>query len=594
MISLEEAPARVSARSGVAGVRLAYGLAVALLVLVRIPTLVTPFTMDDYAQIAMMDGDYPSAHTGPFDQYDFVDDADRTALMERGILPWWIHPKLVVRFFRPLSSLLLYIDHHLFGRNALACHVHSLAWWALACVALYALIKQTLSERVARIAVLVFALSPCHVTPLAWVANREALVSTALGIAALGFYARWRESGREKNGARDAAAAFALFALAMTAGEYSVCFGGYVLAIEAVYLLRRPEPLWRRILGVSVFLVPTIAYVVARSSLGYGARYCGLYHDPSWNFARFSEGAPRRFGVLLSIGWLGFDLFRALLMPGPMLVAVLVVAAVVAAVPLRGAFVALDPRRRLNATWLLVGSYPAMIPMIAVEANPRLLGIAMIGISAAVALAIDRVWFPLAPEPRRGTPELAAVIALVLAFIHIVRAPIDDWLAGRVTTAVAQGIDRDMAWTHDRLAGKSLAVVIRGESPMSAIFSPCMLGDEKNVPWRILSYEAGRVLVLRTGDRTLELVASPKPIFPMVPRLVFRDYDGTLRPGESVEVGAMKATVLQLDKDGMPRRIRYEFDRSLDDKSILWLRESEGKFFEQPLPKAGFGEPIDP
>jgi hypothetical protein len=589
MTSLEEAPARLSARSGLAGIRLAYGLAVAFLVLVRIPTLVTPFTMDDYAQIAMMDGDYPSAHTGPFDQYDFVDDADRAALMERGILPWWIHPKLVVRFFRPLSSLLLYVDHHVFASNALASHVHSLAWWALACIALYALFTRTLSERVARIAVLVFALSPCHVTPLAWVANREALVSTALGIAALSLYARWRE----KRSARDAVASFVLFALAMTAGEYSLCFGGYVLAIEGVYLLRRPEPVGRRLLGMAVFLVPTIAYVVARSSLHYGARFCGLYHDPSWNFSRFSEGAPRRFGVLLSVGWIGLDLFHALFMPGPMLVAVLALAAVLIALPFRRAFAALEPRTRLNATWILVGSFPAMIPMIAVEANPRLLGIAMIGISATVALAIDRAWFPPAPEPRRGMPELAGALALVLAFIHIVRAPIDDWLAGRVTTAIAKGIDGDMAWAHDRLAGKSLAVVIRGESPMSAIFSPCMLGDEKHVPWRVLSYEAGRVLVLRTGDRTLELVASPKPIFPMVPRLVFRDYDGTLRAGDSVEVGAMKATVLQLDKDGMPRRIRYEFDRSLDDRSILWLRESEGKFFEQPLPKTGFGEPID-
>jgi hypothetical protein len=117
-----------------------------------------------------------------------------------------------------------------------------------------------------------------------------------------------------------------------------------------------------------------------------------------------------------------------------------------------------------------------------------------------------------------------------------------------------------------------------------------MLAEARGIPWRVLSYEAGRVLVLRTSDRSVELVASPRPIFPMGPREVFRDFDASLRAGDVVQMDGMKATVVQLDKDGFARRVRFDFDRSLDDPSILWLKESDGGFVEQPPPKTGYGD----
>jgi hypothetical protein len=76
----------------------------------------------------------------------------------------------------------------------------------------------------------------------------------------------------------------------------------------------------------------------------------------------------------------------------------------------------------------------------------------------------------------------------------------------------------------------------------------------------------------------------------MGPRQVFRDFDGSLRVGDVVQVGGMKATVLQLDKAGFARRVRFDFDRSLDDPSILWLKESGDTFVDQPPPKIGYGD----
>ena len=74
-----------------------------------LPALRSPYLLDDYLHQSMVDGTFPG-HRGPFNLYDFVNDTDRAVMLERGILPWWADPELKVRFFRPLSSLLLWID----------------------------------------------------------------------------------------------------------------------------------------------------------------------------------------------------------------------------------------------------------------------------------------------------------------------------------------------------------------------------------------------------------------------------------------------------------------------------------------------------
>src|SRR5882672_3381260 len=235
------APSEASVRLGRARIA-ALAAAVALALLVRAPALGAPLMLDDYAQHSMTEGRYPTSTgspgmgpgarsaAGPFDLYDFIDDSNRAALLERGIIPWWTHPKLVVRFFRPLASALLWADYRVVGSHSFWHHLHSILWWGLATLAVRALLRRSLSERAARMGTAVFALAPCHAVPVVWLANREVLVSTALGTAALAVYARWREGRRP----RDGVVSFALFSLAMSAGEYTLCFAGYVLAIEAV------------------------------------------------------------------------------------------------------------------------------------------------------------------------------------------------------------------------------------------------------------------------------------------------------------------------------------------------------------------------
>jgi hypothetical protein len=560
-----------------------------LVVLVHLPALQAPLILDDYAHMAMIDGKYVG-HRGVFDLYDFVDGSNRAAAIDLGVIPWWTTPDFVVRFFRPLASALLWIDYRVFGHGGgVAAHLDSLLWWGVGTVAVYALLAGAFSRRVGWIGGFVFALAACHVLPLAWVASRAALLSTATGALALGTYSRWREQRRP----RDGVASAALFALAAAAGEYTLCFTGYALAIEAT---RGREGVARRTLGAATFALPIGAYLLARSLLHYGAHGGGLYHDPLHDIGTFARGAPRRLAVLLTSAWLAIDDHWSVAAPAGTLAVMTLVGAAVLAMPVAKTIASLDSVQKRRAIWLLAGSFISIAPVLSVEASVRLLGPSMIGVSGIIALVIDRAWFPPVPQPRRGWAELSSLVALGLAFVHLARAPIDTLMGLRAVAALNGADTYRMRWVAEHAPGHSEVVAIRTVSAPALVFAPFTIGGPTPVRWRVLTFMSGRPLLLRTGQRAIELVASTaQPLFPVGPGQLFRDRDEVYRAGDVVNLEGMKVTILQIDdKNGLPRRIRYEFDRDLDDPSILWVTEGDWGFREQELPVKGYGEPMQP
>jgi hypothetical protein len=580
--------ARAPARSGLARRRnwLLSALVVGI-VFVHLPALRAPLILDDYAHMAMVDGEYVG-HRGPLGLYDFIDDTNRAAAVDLGVIPWWTTPDFVVRFFRPLSSGLLWLDYRIFGHSGFMTHLHTLVWWAAGALAVHWLLRRAFSPRVAWIGASIFALASCHDFPLGWVASRAAVVSTALGTFAIAAYARWREERR----LRDALGGMALFALAMAAGEYSLCFTGYALAIEAT---RGRERLARRALGLAPFAAPLVAYLALRGALHYGAHGGGLYHDPLHDFGAYARGAPRRLGVLLTTAWLGVDDVVVAGMSSLRLGLVALGGAALLAIPVASALRGLDVVRRRRATWLLAGSLISLGPVLSVEASARLLGASMVGVSAVLALVIDDAWYPAVLPPRRGVAELTSFIALGLAFVHLVLAPIDTWFRLRTLAFFNQAVVDRMNWVAQRARGRSEVIAIRVDSGPALVFTPYMLGAPATVRWRVLTFESGRSLLLRTGDRSIELVASPNPLFPVGPGELFRDFDRKFVAGDTVATEGMNVTILQIDeKNGLPKRIRFDFDRDLDDPSYLWVTEGAEGFREQELPPTGYGDPILP
>ena len=559
-------------------------------VVVFMPSLTTPFLLDDYLHVSMLEGTFPAKRSA-FDLYDFINDTDRPVLVARGLLPWWSHPHLQVRFFRPLASALRWADHQAFGTRPLPLHLHSLAWWVLAVLAARRLFRRALSPRAARIALIAFALAPCHALPLGWLANREALISLALGTVALGAHLRWREGG----GLRWAVLGAAGFSASLLAGEYGLGFAGYVLAREIV---ERGRPLVRRALGLATFALPAAGYLLVRALLGYGSYGSGFYADPFSETATFLREVPRRLGTLLVEGWFSLDndtLTAAT--PGWLLALVVALAAALLYLPLRRAYRALDAGRRSMVAWLSLGSVLALPPMVAVMPSPRLLGASMLGVAVAVGMLLDHAWFGApAPAPeRRGARELAGLAALALGFAHLVHAPVTSWLVGQSFRETAASFREHVEELRARLGDMRDAEIGVLRAFGSSFFLPFAL-DERGKPplrWRILA-QTGHALVLARDAHTLDIVVpEDAALFPPGVGNLFLPASSRLAAGTVIHVPGMRVTILEVGREG-PRAARFRLDRRLDASSLVWLTEGRAGFAQAELPQIGFGLPFDP
>ena len=562
---------------------------VAIGALIFSPALSSPLFLDDYLQGAMVEGTFPAKRSA-FDLYAFVDDGDRGALQARGLLPWWTDPRLTIRFFRPLSSALLWVDHTVLSHRALPMHLHSLAWWLAAVLSARALFVRLLSPRVALFATAIFALAPCHALPLAWVANRETLVCLVFGALALGAQARWRDDRRP----RDALFATAFFVLALLGGgEYGLCFGGYVVAMD----LGRRESIGRRLSGWLPFVVPALAYLAVRGMLGYGTAASGFYSDPLREPGAFLTNAPFHAVALLATGWLTLDAEQWRLGASRWMLAAIVLATMVGlVVPIRRAFAALEPRQRAALTWLLVGSLLALVPTLAVVPARRLLGVSMLGVAATVAVLLDRAWFPNRGEPavaRGRAASLAALAALGLGFAHLVHGPGTSWLQTEQHRADASDFASRVTWLRGRVGDPRAARVgiLRGTA--GVFFAPFAMHPRGVTParWCVLA-QAGHVLALRRDVYTLDLVATQgRGLYPIGERNLYRSEGAPLRKGDVITVPGMRVTILESGAAG-PRSARFVFDE--DPETLVWANETFSETTEIELPAVDFGEPFDP
>ena len=571
---------QMTSRSWTAGIVVLGALAVGAVA--NRAALHAPLEMDDVAQRAMIEGTL-TPRRGPLNLYDFVADDNRAALLERGVIPWWSDPHLVTRFLRPLPSVLVWLDHRLFGYGALGPHILSFLWWVGAVLAAHLLYRRALGTGPALAATLVFALSPTFAIPLVWAANRNVIVTLSFGAIALTLYARWRDDRRRVQGIATAAA----FSATALTGEYALCLVGYLVAFE---LCRRAEPARRRLTGVLPALVPFLLYTVARAALGYGAMASGFYRDPTADFSAYVDALPRAMSTLLAASWLGVDVlspwlassaFRAILLLGGV---ALVVATVWRA--RQGRPIA---DHRGGAQWLACGSVIALLPLASTEPSRRLLGVAAIGVSGAVGAILAAGIRPVSPPVRRAA--LIGVAALAV-FVHVVSAPFQT--RGLSRDAVEETIANLARFNTVPGRARSLdtTLVIRANFGLTVLSAPYLLREGAPKHWWVLSHTFAQTAAIRTSPRSIEVVQEKVPLFPIGPTGIVRT--ARFNAGDVVEIPGLRATVLRVDDGGRPMTVRYEFDRDLDSSDVAWIAEGRSGFVEVVPPSVGIGVRLAP
>jgi hypothetical protein len=540
-----------------------------------------PIEMDDVAQRAMIEGTL-TPRRGPFNLYDFVADDNRAALMDRGVIPWWSDPHLVTRFLRPLPSVLVWLDHRLFGYGAFGPHALSFLWWAAAVLTAHMLFRTALGTWPALAATVVFALSPTVAIPLVWVANRNVLVTLAFGAAALALYVRWRNDRRPVQGVATAAA----FGATALTGEYALCLSGYLITFE---LCRGVEPARRRLTGALPAIVPFVLYVVVRAALGYGATASGFYRDPTTDSGAYAEALPRTFSSLFAAAWLGVDVmspwldsaaFRTILILGGV---GLVVGTLWRA-----------QRSRADAGtggswWLASGSVIGLLPLAATEPSRRLLGVAAIGVSGAVGVLLVQAIRRIGPPVRRAALIGVAVVA---AFVHLAAAPLQT---RRLSVgAVEDTIDHLARFSTVPRRARSVdtTLVVRAQYGLTVLSAPFLLRGEAPKHWWVLSHTFDQTAAIRTSPKSIEVVQEKVPLFPIGPTGIVRTTP--FLAGDVVQLSGLRATVLRVDEAGRPMAVRYEFDRNLDSSEVAWISEGRSGFVEVVPPPVGIGVRLTP
>ncbi len=549
--------------------------------------LLAGFALDDYLQLDMLDDVYPRPRSS-LDLYRFVDAArgDYPALLDAGTMPWWSHPELRLAAFRPISSALLVADHWAFGTEAIARHVHSLVWWTALVVGVFALADALVGRRIAVVATAAYCVDPAHLVPIAWLANRTALVSAAFGVLALIAHHRWRRSASHLYGGVAAAA----LGSSLLAGEYGLAMFGYFIGYELVMGTSTRD----RARGLAPAALIVLAWLVTRAALGYGAHGSSGYLDPFDTPLDLLAHTVVRLPAMLvnelltvpseaTFAALVFGHWAALVFITPLLLFVWLVPGMLSQV---------GPQPRRGVLALSVGSLLSFVPLLPSVPSGRLLVAPSVGGAVLIAALIVDAWDRLRRPRRTAGAWARGVVCGGLALGHLGLAPLVTHFGAKMWTESQRFVRHHYlaAPLDDTRLARQRVVVLNALDPNTLIFPPNVLrlaGRPVPRSWHVLTMTPDTARFTRTSPTRLEVSVDTEEGMLEVPTaLFFRSLNRPLRVGDVQRAGGMTIETLAVGKWG-PTRLAFEFDAPIDGDSRVFLMLTPSGILRVPLPREG-------
>jgi hypothetical protein len=536
-------------------------------------------------------------------------DAEKNhALMSEGVLlPWWTEPLHRNAFFRPLSALSHVLDFRLWPDAPALMHLQSLGWFALLLVALAAAYRRIEpSALLCGVGLLLYAIDDAHGATLAWISNRNALISAACALPALTCHARAVEHGDRT--ARVLAPLW--LAVGLCAGETAICLFGY-LAAYAIWLDRRR---WlQRLWSLAPYLLLLLGHRAIYRLLGFGSFGSAAYHDPLHEPLAFAGTLAFNLPVLLSA-----ELFAPVadlaffgdvgLRPWLWLWSI---ASLGLVVWLCRRVLARDAHARFWATGMLLASVPvsASLPgerlLIAIGfgAAPLLARLLL----AAVADAAPRAAAGARPAATRSDgADAAPAVAMpaatraggferqalgLLAGLHLLVAPIGlpirSYFSFAPLAHACDRLDRGLPRTPD--VRDKTAIVLN--APIDVMISYLQAARAlRDVPrpehlyWLFSSSSPARVT--RRDARTLRVTQRAGFLHRPEESHYRADLRG-LAPGSTVRLPELQANVIDALPDGRPRQVDFQFDAPLEASRYLFRVFEAGELRSWQLPALG-------
>jgi hypothetical protein len=550
------------------------------------------FMADDFMQLAVLEGVAPVSWIGPFNLYSLSDgDPQHIQLLkDAGAMPWFFDPGFKMTFFRPLSSALLVLDHYLFGLHPTGYHAHVVLWFLVLVMCLGKLYGRVWRAAVvpgeaaastnptATLAALIFTMSSVQ-GMFCWTAARHIVIAAALGLLALLSHIRWREDGWRPGRGLSVAG----FALSLCASEAALGMIAYVLAYEA---LGAPGNARRRLRASLPVVGMLVAYFLMYRLLGLGTSAGSEYLDPLRDPYTYIIQLPGRLVFIIGAMLLGNDADLWVVRPDfrPAMILTAGVMTLLGGVLLRAVWPTCSATERRNTPWLIAGSALAAIPFAGSPIGARCILIPWIGGAVVIALVLNHWWTTLRLRPGLSNRLLGA-LCWGLATIHLVLAPVGRLAAPFV---FRQMMFRNLAYamedpslSSERLAGRTLVIPNAPAFPIGLHALPFRQLYRLPMPaaWRVLSWAHCAHRFRRTAADAMEM------------ELVDGEMNAPhLFKGEVIEVAGMQATVAELSRHG-PTRVRFRFDRSLDDPQFVFLVWRDGRL--QPIAPPAIGATLD-
>lgn len=514
--------------------------------------------------------------------------------INNGYFPWWALDELKISFFRPLAALTHWLDYKIWpasakltdvADSAVIMHIHSIIWFAAMVVAASLLYRRIITPLwIAGLAAFLFAINDAHAVPVAWLANRNALMAAAFGFSSIYFHDRWRRDSW-KIGAL--LAPFFLL-LSLFSAEAGIAICGYLLSYELFLVSGN----WKnRSAGFLPYFLVAVLWWEVYHGLEFGTYGSGAYIDPGHNPLDFIKHLFERLPVLLYGQWLFPDVLFYGYLPKPeayfALVAILISLSVLAVFLLP--VIKQSPVARFWALGMLL----SLLPACATVPSNRLLTFAGLGGMGLLALSLgfwieNKPWLPAS----RIWRVAAAWVVVQMAVVHLVLSPYSLVMKTKSMKNYTEKTLESPLIKLSRLAdfSKKTLVFINPPIPFTIAFIPffCEIHDLP-MPEGVYFFVSGlspRITIKRKDEVTLE-VAPENGFIVNVYDQLYRDAGHPMDVGQTVEMAAMQATVLSLTADKRPLRGRFTFSKPLEDDSLLFFAWRDNQFVPFNLPEKG-------
>jgi len=514
--------------------------------------------------------------------FNYLDPKGVAMAKNYGIVPWWTPDNMNIRLalWRPVTAFTHWLDYRLFPDSPMPMHAENIACFA-AIVFLVTVIYRKLMGTgwAAGLAALLYLLDYNTYFPVMYVANRGFMLSLLFGLLCFYEHHQWR-STKSTSGCVLSALFLALSLFSDEAGASTFAF------ILAYALVLEPGSFRNRALTILPAILVIVLWRAIYTFSGSGMFGAGIYIDPANEPLEFGRVVIPRAMVLLG-GQLAGVAPEIPFAVNPSLQPTVTAFFYVIAVAALAVFLPWVRRDKTAAFWLAV-MLLAVIPAATVVPMSKNLGFVAVGAYGLIASFVAGLITRPSSSPERLTCRIPAWIAcILLILIHVPGAIAGRVIAVKATAHVLYGMNGlgDIGnWPNIE---NENVIVVNPPSVLAFISAPFYKAyHHQPLPRTLRALVPGCTSfdVQRTDDKTLVIQSKTPNIFfcdnfgPVRGVYLCSACDRFLLAGAKCKKGArydlngLTVEVLESDASGLPSRVAFRFNTSLDSPDFHWLR----------------------